>query len=75
MTKHNNLQNGIFWNILEYSGTLYMKGQRINNTLLKIILKSLTIFLSLRTTTKTAKKRIFLANLTYNCAKYEIVCS
>ena len=31
------VQNGILWNILEYSGTLYMKSQK---TLLKIILKS-----------------------------------
>ena len=27
MTKHKKSQNGIFWNILEYSGTLYMKSQ------------------------------------------------
>ena len=25
MTKHKKVQNGIFWNILEYSGTLFLK--------------------------------------------------
>ena len=51
MTTHKKVKNGKFWNILEYSDTLYMKSQRINKTLLKIILKSFHLFLSLRTTT------------------------
>ena len=55
MTKHKKVQNGKFWNILEYSDTLYMKSQRINETLLKIILKSFHLFLSLQTTTTIIK--------------------
>ena len=32
MTKHKKVQHGIFWNILEYSGTLFLKSQRMNKT-------------------------------------------
>ena len=67
MTKHKKSQNGIFWNILEYSGTLYRKSQ--SHQLYSFLYKQK------QQQQQQKKKRIFLADLTYNCAKCEIVCS